>query len=510
MGTAVNKPYLADVMPAPSGAWNPITGGAGQLIGYRRNGAPIMRAAGGSQPFGGPVNGAVQPQGQPVGQQPAGFVPGLGGQPVPVVMPGVLPAAPPQGVQQPGQVPFFGPAGMQPAPAPMFGPQPGTMPGPVQPQGFVPQPYAPPGVSPAMPYGYGPASQPQQQPQFPFLGQPAGPPPGQPPGVQQQNGQHPGGVVQGQQQGQQPQGGGQPADGSWDKPYPQKPLNEMTVEEQNSYWKYHNRKLEDRIRAMGDYDQVRAQLAQLQQMTQTEWSKAVMEAEQRGASKVMDQAATQMVAVAFQGAANNRMTPDQITAALSRLDSRSFVNNGQVDIAAVHQYVDMIAPARSNGLVPLLPQMQQQLPMPQVPIGQPGMPLQPGQPGYGQQPTFGALPQPGQQFAPPQPYGPPQMYGQQALTGQVMPAAAGYGQIPTPGVPQPYQPAAVIPQPAVQASGLNGLPGLHGRQPGLPAAQDFGQGPAVPGPPVNAMQAGAAMAAARHGRTRSQQIAATR
>jgi hypothetical protein len=373
-----------------------------------------------------------------------------------------------------------------------------------------------------MPYGFG---QPGQQQQFPLFaqpaGQPAGPQGGQPAGAA--NGQQPGGQP-GQQQGQAPQGGaGQSGDGAWDKPYPQKPLAEMTEGEQLAYWKYHNRKLEDRVRAMGDYDQVKQQLVGLQQMTQTEWQRAVMDAEQRGASKALDQAAGQMVAVAFQGAANGRMTPDQISAALSRLDSRSFVHNGQVDVAAVHQYVDMIAPARNNGLVPLVPQGQQQgqLPLQQVTLGYPQQPLQPGQPGYGQQPTFGPLggqqqPQYGPaglsqqpQYQPQPQYG-QQPYGQQLIVGQVMGPQAGYGQVPVPGVPQPYQSAMPIPQPVIQASGLNGLPGLNGRQPGLPAATDFGQGPAVPGPAVNAIQSGAAMAAARHGKTRSQQIAATR
>jgi hypothetical protein len=248
-------------------------------------------------------------------------------------------------------------------------------------------------------------------------------------------------------------------------------------------------------------------------MTQTEWQRAVLEAETRGRASALDQAASQMVAIAFQGAAQTRMTPDQIAAAINHLDSKRFVHNGQVDIAAVNHYVETIAPNRNNGLVPVLPQMQQmqQLPLQQVAVGQ-GMPLQPGQPGYAQQPTFGPLGQQqyGQQQWGQQPYGQPGYGQQQPLTGQVMGPQPGYGQVPMPGVPQPMYQSPAIPQPVVQAAGLNGLPGLNGRQPGLPAAQDFGQGPAVPGPPANAIQSGAAMAAARHGRTRTQQVAATR
>lgn len=519
----MKKPYLADVTPARS----PITGGAVQPIGYRRNGAPIWPVIGGSQPYGGAPAGAVQPQaGQFLVQQPGAFVPGLGGQPVPVLGPGMLPMQQQPGVpgSHSGQVPYYGPPGAQPTGTYVPG-QP-MMQQPQQQQ----QPYGPPPTvmaGAAFPWnGQPPGQLPQVMP-FAMPGVP-----GQQGGQQQVPGQqqapHGGGQPpaggQGQQVPGQPQGGGQQADGAWDKPYPQKPLAEMSVEEQNAYFKFHNRKMEDRVRQMADYDQVKGQLAQLQQMTQTEWQRAVLEAESRGRASALDQAASQMVAIAFQGAAQTRMTPDQISAAINHLDSKRFVHNGQVDIAAINHYVETIAPARNNGMVSLLPQMQQQgqLPLQQVTLGQ-GMPLQPGQPGYAQQPTFGPLGQ--------QPYGQPQQqlgqqpYGQQQPLGQQLYGPAGYGQpqlgqqpygqpgygqVPIPGVPQQMYQSPVIPQPVVQAAGLHGLPGLNGRQPGLPAAQDFGQGPAVPGPPANAIQSGAAMAAARHGRTRTQQIVATR
>jgi hypothetical protein len=532
----VNKPFLADVTPPRS----PITGGTVRPIGYRRNGAPIWPVIGGSQPLSGVPAGAVQPQaGQFPGQQPGMFVPGLGGQPVPVLAPGMLPMQPPVPPQG-GQVPYYGPPGAQPAGT--YAPGPQMMP---QQQSYGMPPTAMAGMQ--FPYAQPPGQQQQVMP-FAMPGMPA--PQGgqqQVPGQQQQaphnGGQQPAGGQGGQQAPGQAQGGGQPVDGPWDKPYPQKPLAEMTDAETSAYWKYHHRKAEDLLRQRGDYDQVKGQLAQLQQMTQTEWQRAVLEAETRGRSSALDQAASQMVAIAFQGAAQTRMTPDQITAAINHLDSKRFVHNGQVDIAAINHYVETVAPVRNTGMVPVLPQMQQQgqLPLQQVMVGQ-GMPLQPGQPGYAQQPTFGPLGQQQQyghqplgqqpygqpqqqlgqqqQYGQPQygqqPYGQPQQQlgqqqlGQQPQYGQQPYGQPGYGQVPIPGVPQQIYQAPVIPQPVVQAAGLNGLPGLNGRQPGLPAAQDFGQGPAVPGPPANAVQSGAAMAAARHGRTRTQQISATR
>lgn len=512
------KPQLADVsgLPVHPTARNPLTGQPVQAIGLGRNGEPIWPVMGGSQPLGGPAPSAAQPQAGLPGGQPAGqFLPWLGGQPAPVAGQGALPMG------QPGMFPVqqqtFGQPGVQAQP---YG---------QQQYGAPQQQYGPAvGATPPAPYGYGP---PQQ---FPFAAVQVQQPPavGQP-GQQVPAAGQPGqqGAGPGQPAGQQ-QPAGQPAaaDGGWDKPYPQKPLAEMTDAEQNSYWKYHNRKLEDRLRSQGDYDQLKQQLAQLQQMTQTEWQRAVLEAESRGRASAMEQAAGQMVAVAFQGAASQRMTPDQIQAALSRLDSKSFVHNGQVDIAAVHQYVDMIAPARQNSsLVPLIPPAQQlqgqQLPLQQITLGA-QQPLLPGQPGYAQQPTFGPLGQQGQSGFVQQQYGgqpqypaQPQYPVQQQYGGQPYPVQQQYGgapvqggyNVPVPGVPNVYQPATAMPQPSVQGAGLAGLPSLNGGRAGLPAATDFGQGPAVPAAPANAMQSGAAMAAARHsGRTRSQQLAETR
>ncbi|MER5608350.1 hypothetical protein AB0F93_00140 [Micromonospora tulbaghiae] len=502
------RKFADEVPPVHPTLRHPLTHQPIRAIGRTRKGW-IWPQMGGSQPLGGPATGASQQQGgQQGGQQPGQpVIPVLGGQPVPVPgqvppgMPGVPALFGGQQMAQPGQQ--FGQPGQQPQ-QPMYGQQ-----------GVMPLPYVL-------------AGQQQFNPGGPVVpGQPLfGQQPGQP--GQQQGGQQNAG---GQQGGGQPQGGGQSGgdgnDGTWDKPYPQKPVSEMTTDEQNAYFKYHNRKLEGRLRQYGDYDQIKAQLAQLQQLTQTEWQRAVLEAEGRGQQKAMETAAAQMVAVAFQGAARNRMTPDQIQAQLNVLDPRRFVHNGMVDVAAVDAYVDTVAPARP-GMVPLGQQTQPgQLPVQQVPIGQqmpgqqggylmPGQYLTPGQPGYGQQPTFGPVqgqqagayaPVPGQPnvYAPQQGQQPgygqqggyaPQQQGQQPAYAQ-----PGYGQVPIPGVPQGYgQPAYPAPAtPVVTGAGLHGLPGLQ-------PVTDFGQGTGAPNP-QGAFAAGAQVAAQRHGKTRSQQLA---
>jgi len=531
MGKQVEKPQLADVEPLPVHATrrHPLTGEPIRALGTTRNGRLMWPVMGGSQPLGGPAPGPVQQQPMS-GQAVVPQVPLLGGAPLPAFAapPQQQQVGPPGTFQQQGvPVPVFGhQINGQPAPPPqqMYGQVPQQMYG--QQVGQPQQPYGQPAYGqPPLVYG-----QPGTTSSYtlPAGGQPAYVPGpfGQPPQAPPAPGQQPVAPVNGgQPAGQQPPAGGQqPTDGAWDRPYPQGvPLDQMTDPQKIEYWKYHSRLNENRLRQYGDYEQIKAHRDQLQAMTATEWSRAVEAAKQQGRTEALDQASSQMVAVAFQGAASNRMSPDQITAQLNVLDPKRFVHNGNVDIASIQAYVDMIAPPRQPGLVPILPHQQpygQALPLQHVQVGQA---LQPGQLGYGQQPTFGPLGaaagQPGYGQVPPQYAGQQQVpgYGQvPAGYGQVPPGQPGYaqvpagqpgyGQVPIPGVPPVFQPAAPVPVPVVGMAGLHGLPTING----LPAASDFGQGPAVLGAPANPQQSGAAMAAARHGKTRSQQLAETR
>lgn len=515
----MEKPYLADVVPLPvhPSMRDPRTGAPLQAIGLRRNGDPIWPVMGGSQPFGGPVPGG-QPQPQ-FGQQQFGgqappaapAVPTLGGPPAPGVPYQV--AQPVPGQQQPqwtiGAVPGQQQPQWQQVPGmpgqqqhvPGFG-QPGQPGWPVQPglPGWPGQPgQQPPAPAPTLPFVLATP----QPPAVPQPGQQAAQPGASVPGQ---------GVPQPGQPSQQPNTGDQGQTGSgdngvWDKPYPQNtPVASMSPEHQAAYWKYHHRKSEDLLRTMSDYQQVKTELANLRQMTQTEWQRGVLEAEQRGAAAAMDRMAGQMVAVAFQGAAASRMSPDQIQAQLTFLDPKRFVVNGNLDVAAIHRYVDTVAPPQA-GLVPLMPAGQQQLPVQQVPLTPGGQQVPPG---YGQQPGGQVQWQPGggqyvpQQHMPGGVNGQPG-YGQPAAYGQQQP---GYGQVPIPGVPQAYgvQPVGMPAPPVVGSAGLGGLPTLTA-VPG--AAIDFGQGQGAQMAP-SALAAGAQVAAARNGgRTRSAQLAAT-
>ncbi len=501
MGTIAVKPYLASVDgPDPSLPFHPtmvhpMTGAPLQAIMRRKDGRLVWPVMGGSQPFGDPAAGVAAQQNPGLPGQPMGQTPGLAQIPVlgggQVVAPqqqanGGNPYG--QQMQQPQQqVPFVGQYGQPPQGGQPQYPIAGQQPPPQFPF-QVPSP-----LQVAMQH-----SQPQngQQPQ----GQP-----GQ--GGQQQNGQQ-NQNGQGQNgQGQQAQSGqgGQQNNGTWDRPYPQGvAVEQMTVEQQRDYWKYHSRKNEAEKNRYGDYDQIKTAYEQLRAATATEWQRAEMAAEQRGRQAATQQAAAQLVQFAFQTAASGRTTPEAISAQLSVLDPTRFMHNGQVNLDAVQHYVNVTWPQ---------PQGQPQQQSLWMQPGQPGVPtpgqpattyLQPGQPGYAQQPTFGPVGQPGQPA-----YGQP-AYGQQP--GQV-PGYTGPGQGITypppavPGVPQHYPPTQqqqAPPQHVVQPAGMAGLPSLT---PGVRPVTDFGQGAGATNP-QSGLQAGAAVAAARHGgKTRSAQLA---
>lgn len=503
MGTIAVKPYLANVdgldpsLPFHPSMRHPHTGEPLQAIYRTKGGRLVWPVLGGSQPFGGPDAGAAGQQqlpGQPMQQTHGlGQIPTLGGGQVPAPQGGQNPYGPLMGGQFPGQMPQqngFQPQQQQ-VPQPQF---PAYGQGGQQPPQFVvpsPLQFA---MQHAQPQQQG---QNGQQPQGQQAGQPQGQGPG---GPQDQNGQ------QGQQA--QPGQGGQQQSGAWDRPYPQGvPVDSMTVEQQRDYWKYHSRKNEAEKNRFSDYDQVKAAYEQLRAATATEWQRAQMDAENRGAAMATQRAAAQLVTFAFQTAAKDRTTPEAVNAQLSVLDATRFMHNGQVNLDAIQHFVDVTWPRPQGQQQQTLWMQPGQVPgqMQQLP-GQPGQQppggyLQPGMPGYGQQPTFG----PGQPMQPG--YGQqPQGYGQPAYGPPGMPGAQGYT-YQQPGVPQQYPPMQQqpqVPQTVVMPAGMAGLPTLT---PGSRPVTDFGQGAGATNP-LNGLQAGAAVAAQRHGgKTRSQQLA---
>lgn len=241
---------------------------------------------------------------------------------------GITHTAPDKGIsvtyQQPGAP--AAPANPQyhqptpPAPAPVPGdpnPQP-------QPPAPVPQP-----PMPAMPqYTIPPAPAQQAPPQSP----PATGGPGQP--------------------------GQQPVTGEGGDVYnypPNTALAQMSPEQQAEYWRHKSRKHEDRVKGMGDYDQLKEQATQYQALvatTQSEHDKAVAEARRQGQTEAMQQAGGQLVEQWVRAAVAGRLPRENEDALISGLDRNAFLTAKGVDTDKVHAFVNSIIPVQ---VVPAVP-----------------------------------------------------------------------------------------------------------------------------------------------------------
>lgn len=245
------------------------------------------------------------------------------------------------------------------------------------------------------------------------------------------------------------------------------PVQAMSPEQQAAYWRTYARRNEDRIKQMGDYQQLKEQAdaySKLLAETQTEQQKAVTAAEARGRSTALAEAGSQMVEAYVRAAATGRMSEEQVSTLLQGLDRTRFVNpsNGQVDAAMISGYIAMLAPTG--------------------PAGWPGAPVYaPPVPATGQVQV-----PPGTTFTnnvPGQPGQPPQLYPQQQ---------AGYGQQQYPQQQPGQQPWSVYPPQQHQP-----------QQPATPPA--MGDGRQVPSygqaqygaPPASGFEAGKAVARAR-------------
>lgn len=139
------------------------------------------------------------------------------------------------------------------------------------------------------------------------------------------------------------------------------PLEQMTVEQREAYWKHHARKHEDRAKQFGDLTP--AQLAELREKASradaldeelaSDKDKAVNEAKK--AAKAEADAAYQprLVRTEFRAALKGRV-PDEhleqrLTSITEPLDLSKFLNDaGDVDTAKVTAFVDNIAPVKGT------------------------------------------------------------------------------------------------------------------------------------------------------------------
>lgn len=129
-----------------------------------------------------------------------------------------------------------------------------------------------------------------------------------------------------------------------------KPLAEMTIEQQAAYWKHQSRKHEQRAEAHKDYDAVKTELDALKAAHQTDAEKAVeqakTEAKQAGKAEATAEFAPKLVSAELKAALAGKLPADKIAGHVAFLDHTKFLtDSGEVDTDKVKQYAAGLAPA---------------------------------------------------------------------------------------------------------------------------------------------------------------------
>jgi hypothetical protein len=127
----------------------------------------------------------------------------------------------------------------------------------------------------------------------------------------------------------------------------------MTPEQQAAYWKAQSRKHEDRVKAMGDYDDLKAKAGQFDQLaaaSRTEHEKAIDDAKTEAAraaeGRVRSEMAGEMVTAHIRATVAGRLPEDKLAAALTGLDASKFMTaEHKVDADKVTAWVTAIVPA---------------------------------------------------------------------------------------------------------------------------------------------------------------------
>ncbi len=166
----------------------------------------------------------------------------------------------------------------------------------------------------------------------------------------------------------------------------------MQPAEQVAYWQHQARRHEDRVKQMGDYDQLRATADQYQQMVasqQTEHQRAVADAHRQGREQALAETGGQLVEQWVRAAAAGRLPQESVNALLVGLNRQAFLNaQGGVDTDRVFQFVTSLAPQPQPATTPVVPQGYPVQPQPLVPQPTPQVVPQfaapPGGPDFGQ------------------------------------------------------------------------------------------------------------------------------
>lgn len=139
-------------------------------------------------------------------------------------------------------------------------------------------------------------------------------------------------------------------------------LAQMTPEQQVEYWRHHARKHEDRWKAMGDYEALKAKAAQFDQLAaqnQTQHERDLAEARRQGQVEALNQNAVHLVEQWMRAAAHHYGVTDQqrVNALVAGINHMAFVNQqtGAVDADKVYQFAAAAAPQQPAATATAVP-----------------------------------------------------------------------------------------------------------------------------------------------------------
>jgi len=175
----------------------------------------------------------------------------------------------------------------------------------------------------------------------------------------------------------------QPATGTdGDRGYPQGvPLEQMSADQREAYWKHHARQWEDRAKARSDYDDLKAKAGQYDQLVAsqaTDQEKAIAAARAEGERVATGRAAIVLVDAHVRAGLQQRLQPHQVEALASNLNHQHFLGADglTVDAAKVAAFVNTVAPTQQPAVtVPAATAAPGALPVGVPTTGQPAQPV---------------------------------------------------------------------------------------------------------------------------------------
>lgn len=160
-----------------------------------------------------------------------------------------------------------------------------------------------------------------------------------------------------------------------DRGYPQgTPLEQMTTEQREAYWKYHARKWQGRAEEKSDYDALKQKASQYDQLAASQAShteQQIAAAKQAGYQEAAAKAAVVLVDAHIRAGLQNRLGPDQVEVLAGNLNHQHFLaaDGLSVDAAKVSTFIQTVAPqvAAPAAMAPAAPAVPGALP-----VGVPG------------------------------------------------------------------------------------------------------------------------------------------